>query len=92
MSSDVKLVKDDGVPYDDISSYHSLIGEPITLTNTRLDICFAINDLSQFLSKPMKAHYHVAIHILKYLKGSLGASLFFQADSKLQIKAFCDSN
>ena len=70
MSSDIKLTKDDGDPYEDISCYRRLIGQLIYLTNTRPDIYFAVHHLSQFLSRPMKAHYQAVIHILKCLKGS----------------------
>ena len=50
MSSNIKLTKDDGDPYEDVSHYCRLIGRLIYLTNTCPDICFAVHHLSQFLS------------------------------------------
>jgi hypothetical protein len=48
----VKLHNDDSKPYADISQYRRLVGKLLYLTNTRPDICFATQQLSQFLSKP----------------------------------------
>ena len=92
MSSDIKLTKDDGDPYEDISCYRRLIGQLIYLTNTHPNICFAVHHLSQFLSRPLKAHFQVMIHILKCLKGSPCFGLFFPSSSTLQLKVFCGSD
>jgi len=41
---------------DEFSSYHRLSGRLIYLTNTKPDIVFSVNNLSQFVSTPTKAH------------------------------------
>ena len=41
------------------------------LTNTRPDICFAVNTLSQYLVQPRHVHLIAAKHLMKYLKGSI---------------------
>ncbi|XP_057247033.1 uncharacterized mitochondrial protein AtMg00810-like [Beta vulgaris subsp. vulgaris] len=38
---------------------------------TRPDISYAVQQLSQFLSEPRTPHYAAALHVLKYLKGTL---------------------
>ena len=39
------------------------------LTNTRPDICFVVNTLSQLLIDMVSVHLVVAKHVLRYLKG-----------------------
>ncbi|KAK8677304.1 hypothetical protein V6N13_142851 [Hibiscus sabdariffa] len=74
-----KLTREGGVPLEDITSYRKLIGKLIYLTNTRPDIAFAVQHLSQFLSAPTDMHM-VAVHsILRYLKGTPGQGLFFSS-------------
>ena len=41
---------------EDSSSYRRLIGRLIYLTNTRPDISFSVNKLSQFVSAPTSTH------------------------------------
>jgi len=74
------------------SSYRRLIGKLLYLTNTRPDLCFSVNLLSQFMQSPTNYHYRALQHILRYIKSSLSQGLFFAADSPLQIKAFSDSD
>ena len=92
MAPTVKLSKDDGQPLTDASVYRRLVGQLLYLTNTRPDISYAVSHLSQFLSKPMESHYQAALRVLRYLKGSPGHGLFFPMSSKLQLKAFSNSN
>lgn len=73
------------------SSYWRLIGHLIYLINTRSDIPFAVNHLSQFISTPNQSHQQAATCILRYLKRSPGIGLFFSASISHQIKAYNDS-
>ena len=70
----------------------SLDNSSIYLTNIRLDICFAVNHLSQFLLAPTMTHYQATLRVLRYLKANPGRRLFFPSDSPLQLKGFCDSD
>ena len=38
----------------DLTLYHQLIGSLMYLVNTRPDICFAVNSLSQFMVEPRR--------------------------------------
>ena len=40
----------------DPTLYRQLIGSLMYLVNTRLDICYAINTLSQFMVEPKRVH------------------------------------
>ena len=81
-------------PLDDTkaSSYCRLIGRLIYLTNTRLDVTYAVQHLSQFVAHPSSTHQQAAYRILRYLKAALGSGVFFFASSIFQLKAFSDSD
>jgi hypothetical protein len=51
----------------DATLYRQLIGSLMYLTNTRPDICFAVNQLSQFMVEPTRLHWVAAKHVLRYL-------------------------
>eukprot|EP00253_Pinus_taeda_P016990 PITA_16990 len=51
----------------DPTLYRQLIGSPMYLVNTRVDICYAINTLSHFMVEPKRAHWATAKHVLRYL-------------------------
>jgi len=83
MDPQIKLHSKESPLLEDISMYRWLIGQLIYLTNTRSDICFVVNHLSQFLSTLTMAHYQAALRVLHYLKANLGRGLFFPSDSPL---------
>ena len=39
--------------------------------NTRVDICFVVNSLSQYLVKHRRVHPIAAKHVMRYLKGTI---------------------
>ena len=80
------------VPFIDIQAYRRLIGRLMYLTNTRPDITFFVQQLSQFLAKPTIAHYTAAIRILRYIKEAPSLGLFFSSNTYAHLKAFCDSD
>eukprot|EP00253_Pinus_taeda_P030305 PITA_30305 len=53
----LKLCKDDGSKEVEATLYRQLVGSLIYLTTTRPDIAYSISVLSQFMSKPLEAHY-----------------------------------
>ena len=52
----------------DPTLYRQLIGSLMYLVNTRLNICFIVNTLSQFMVEPRKVHWVAAKHILRYVQ------------------------
>lgn len=59
--------------------YQSLIGALLYLANTtRMDICFHVHRLSQYVQKPMQHHWKYAKRILRYLKGTMYLGLVFK--------------
>ena len=55
------------------------------LTNTRLDICFVVNTLSQYLTDPRHVHLTAAKHILRYLKGTVDYGLKYKTDQRINL-------
>ena len=83
MASNLKLLIDTSSKTVDATMYHQMIGSLMYLTNTRLDICFAVNTLSQFLTDPRNVHLIAVKHILRYLKGTVDYGLKYDANQKI---------
>ena len=62
------------------------------LTNTRPDICFAVNTLSQFLIDPRNVHLITAKHILRHLMGTIDYGLKYEANQKINLEGYVDSD
>jgi len=88
----LKLHNSDSPPYHDEFSFRSLIGRLLYLTLTRPDIAFAVQQLSQFVSKPREVHFQAATRILKYLKNSPAKGLFYSSSSPVKLAGFADSD
>ena len=68
MDSNLKLLADNSSELVDATHYRQIIGSLMYLTNTRPEICFAMNTLSQFLVQPRWVHLIAAKHVMRYLK------------------------
>ena len=68
-----------------------MIGSLMYLMNTRLDICFAMNTLIQFLTDPRHVHLIAAKHILRYLKGKVEYALKYDTNQKTNLEGYVDS-
>jgi hypothetical protein len=56
------------------------------------EIAFVVQQLSQFLSKPIILHYDAACIVVRYLKGSPGKGLLFPRSPTLHILGFADAD
>ena len=92
MDHSLKLSKDSGSAIVDSTSYRRLVGRLLYLSQTRPDISFAVNRLSQFFEAPTEVHQQAAYRVLRYLKGSPATGLFFAAASDLTLKGYSDSD
>jgi hypothetical protein len=60
--------------------------------NTRPDIFFFVNTLSQYLVDPIRVHLVVAKHVMRYLKGTLDYGLYYIGDHDVILCGYTDSD
>ena len=72
---------------DDIDPHvhRQLIGSLMYLVNTRSDICYEVNVLSQFMSLTRQTHWIAAKHVLRYLRGTVGYVLRYDSNVDLSL-------
>ena len=67
-----------------------MIGSLMYLMDTRLDNCFVVNTLSQFLTDPRHVHMIAAKHILRYLKVIVDYGLMYEVNQKINLEGYVD--
>jgi transposase InsO family protein len=73
--------------------YRSLVGCLIYLAiASRLDITYAVQQLSQFLDCYSFAHWNAAIRVVRYLKGSKNLQLVLGGTNPINLVGFTDSD
>ncbi|KAL8133051.1 hypothetical protein AgCh_008493 [Apium graveolens] len=83
----LKLSLTDGDLIDQPNLYRSLIGY---LTNTRPDLSYTVQVLSQFMHSPRFPHLVALKHTLRYLAGTVTQGILLQASDRLTLQAFSD--
>ena len=61
------------------------------LTNTRPDICFAVNTSSQYLVKPRRVHVIARKHVMRYLKGMIDFGLYYVGYHDYRLYGYIDA-
>ena len=92
MYSKLKLLADDSLELVDVTHYRQMIGSLMYLTNTRLDICFAVNTLSQYLFQPRWVHLVVTKHVMRYLKGTIDFGLYYDCSHEYRLYGYIDAD
>ena len=69
----------------DATMYHQMICSLMYLMNMRPDICFAANTLRH-------VHLMVVKHAGRYLKGTVEYGLKYEANQKINLEGYVDSN
>lgn len=72
--------------------YRTIVGKLNFLTNTRSNIVFSVQTLSQFMQTPRTAHLTYVHHVLQYLFGTQGQRILIQALHELKLQVFSDSD
>ena len=86
----LKLLIDTSSELIDVTLYRQIIGLLMYLTNTKPDICFAVNTLSQFLVEPRHVHLVVSKHVMRYLKGTMDYGLSYDGDHDFTLNGYTD--
>jgi hypothetical protein len=92
MKAKLKLLVDTSSELIDATLYRQIIGSLMYLTNTRLDICFVVNTLSQFLVEPKNVHLVAAKHVMRYLKGTIDFGLSYDGDHDFTLSGYIDAD
>jgi hypothetical protein len=88
MEMKLKLLVDTSSKLIDATLYRQIIGSLMYLKNTKLDICFFMNTLSQFLVEPRHVHLVDAKHVMRYLKGTLDCGLIYDGDNDFTLSGY----
>ena len=93
MDANLKKLRDSASDSNliDPTMYHQLIGSLMYLTNSKPDICFVVNALSQFMCELRQIHWIATKHVLRYLRGTMGYGLRYDLDCDLRLQGFTDS-
>ena len=91
MDSNLKLLVDDSSKLVDVTQYRQIIGSLMYL-NTRLDICFVVNTLSQYLVQPRQVHLITAKHVMRYLKGTIDFGLYYDENHDYRLYGYTDAD
>jgi hypothetical protein len=89
METKLKLLVDTSSELVDATLFRQITGSVMYLTNTRLDICFA---LSQYPVEPRRVHIVAAKHMMRYLKGTLNFGLYYTRDLDFRLSGYTDSD
>lgn len=89
--NDKFLNQESKVPADP-KVYRSLIGKLLYVVHTRPDICYSVNFLSRYMSKPSIMHLCVAKRIVKYLAGTSKYGLSFPCEIEGSLEGYTDSD
>ena len=69
-----------------------MVGKLNFLTNTKPDLPYAIQTLSQFMQKHIDSHWQALQHTLSYVNHKCGQGIFLKASNKITIQAFLDND
>ena len=76
----------------DATIYRKLVGSLMYLVNTRPDIFYVVNQLSQAKVKPTKIFWKVRKHALRYLRGTTKYGLWYRWMEGVKLQGFTDSD
>ena len=72
----------------DATVYRQLVGSLMYLVNTRPDICYAVNQLSQAMVKPTNLFWKAGKHVLRYIRGTSGYGSWYRQEDELRQQCF----
>lgn len=87
-----QLDNETGLLLPDPGRYRRLVGRLVYLASTRPDLAFSIHVLTQYMQTPRTEHWEAAIHVIRYLKGSIGQGIMLRAASPIHVTGWSDSD
>ena len=92
MASNLNLLCDASSEIVYATMYRQMIGSLMYPMNTRPNICFVVNTLSQFLIDPKHVHLITTKHVLRYLKGTVEYRLKYDMNQKINLHGYVASD
>lgn len=87
-----QLANDKAPVLADPKKYRLLVGRLVYMSITLPNFCYTIHLLSQFMQKPLEAHWNAALCVVRFLKGCPGQGILLRANSDLQISVYVDAD
>jgi len=75
----------------DATIYRPLVGYLMYLVNTRPDMCYALNPLSQAMVRPTMLYWKASNHVLWYLRGTTKYGLWYRRTKGVKLQGFIDA-
>jgi hypothetical protein len=89
----LKLSKNMDSPFlPDPTYYRIIVGKALQFNNTCPDIVFAVGVVTRFTKAPREAHLEAAIHIMRYLKGTMHLAILYRRGEKVTPSRYSDSD
>lgn len=88
----LKLDSTVGTLLQDPEVYRSFVGKLNYLTNTRPDLSYVVQVLSQHMQAPRSSHFQALIHTLWYINHSVEQEIMLRASDELTLQAYSDSD
>jgi hypothetical protein len=92
MEMKLKLLVHTSSELIDATLYRHIIGSLMYLTNTKPNIYFPVNTLSQFLVEHRHVHLVAAKHVMRYLKGTLDCGLNYDRGHDFTLSGYTYSD
>ena len=88
-----KSTSDDNNLMKDSKKYQSIVeSQMYAMLYIKLDLAYAISQVSQFSNLSNASYYTVAKHVLRYLKETFHVDIIFNESLKLILELYCDAN
>ena len=71
--------------------YKSIIGKLNFLVNTRPDLAYTVQTLSQFMWSPRDSHWNALKHTLSYIHSTIGQGISLKNTKNITLQAYYDS-
>ena len=78
--------------FSDPTWFRQIVSTLQYLTFTRLDICFVVNRVCQFMQAPTDSHWDAVKRILRYLRGTVICGLHITHSSSFALHGFTNAN
>ena len=88
----LKLQATEGELYHGPEYYRCLVGKLNFLTNTRPDLAYTVQHLSQFMQSPRLPHVQALQHTLRYVNATAGHGILLNGTATPVLQAYSDSD